>query len=157
MSTIHVKHVLAPTDFSEPAALALDYAAFLARTLDARLTILHVLGGDIEVDTLSAAIQPAAAELQEHRTDAAMVELDSWAGRVDDLDVDILLKRGTPSVEIVRTAEEEGCDLIVLGARGRSAFRHMLFGSTAERVVRKAARPVLTVPGSLPDDGAGDD
>jgi len=146
---VRFAHVLAPTDFSAPATLAVRHALELARRFDARITLLHVLGFDPDA-AISASVQPAMAEVLEDRARTAMLDLEAVAAHVHELDVEIVLTRGTPSVEIVRTAEDEGCDLLVIGAHGRSAFRHMLFGSTAERVVRKATCPVLVVPGGEP-------
>ncbi len=59
--------------------------------------------------------------------------------------VDRLIVRGVPFVEIIKTAKDLNADLIVIGTHGRTGIDHMLFGSTAEKVVRKAACPVLTV------------
>jgi nucleotide-binding universal stress UspA family protein len=146
---VQVRHVLVPTDFSDPAHRALRYGVALAQRFRARLTILHVLGFDPDA-AISASVQPALAEVLEDRARTAMHDLDALAADIVDIDVEILLLRGTPSVEIVRTTTDEGCDLVVLGAHGRSALRHMLFGSTAERVVRKAPCPVLVVPSSPP-------
>jgi nucleotide-binding universal stress UspA family protein len=73
--------------------------------------------------------------------------MDKWAteagGRVKD--VEKIVERGVPFVEIIRTAKEKKADLIVIGTHGRTGIDHMLFGSTAEKVVRKAPCPVLTV------------
>ena len=73
--------------------------------------------------------------------------MDKWAteaaGRVKD--VEKVVERGVPFVEIIRTAKEKNADLIVIGTHGRTGIDHMLFGSTAEKVVRKAHCPVLTV------------
>lgn len=146
---VRFTHVLAPTDFSPPATHAVRHALELARRFGARITLLHVLGFDPDA-AISASVQPAMAEVLEDRARTAMLDLEAVAAHVHDLDVEIVLTRGTPSVEIVRTVEDEGCDLLVIGAHGRSALRHMLFGSTAERVIRKAACPVLVVPGGEP-------
>jgi len=154
MGEIAIRRILASTDFSASSNLALDYAVELARAFGARLILLHVVEADFEAGALSYGLQPTLAEYVEKTKQVAMERLEAAASRVADLDVEILLKRGTASVEIVRTAIEDACDVIVIGTRGQSALRHMLFGSTAERVLRKATCPVLAVPGEIPE---GDD
>ncbi len=144
------RHVLAPTDFSEPSEAALLHAERLARAFGARLTILHVIEPDFEMGALSYGIQPDLARYVEKAEKVAMERLEAWASRVSDCDVEILLKRGTAFVEIVRTAREEQCDVIVIGTHGRSGLKHVIFGSTAERVVRRAECAVLTVRGEVP-------
>ena len=146
MTDVSFDHILVPTDFSVSAGHALGHAATLARAFDARLTLLHVLEPHFDEGALSYGIQPALAEYRERSEQAAMERLEEWGSRLQDLSYDILLKRGTPSLEIVRTVQEEGCDMIIMGSHGQTGFRHMLFGSTAERVVRRAPCPVLTVP-----------
>jgi nucleotide-binding universal stress UspA family protein len=78
---------------------------------------------------------------------SAWKEMDKWAaeetGRVKD--VEKLVERGVPFVEIIRTSRERNADMIIIGTHGRTGIDHMLFGSTAEKVVRKAPCPVLTV------------
>lgn len=147
------RHILAPTDFSEPSEAALVHAVSLAQAFDAQLTILHVIEPGFETGALSYGIQPDLAQYVEKAQDAASKQLDEWARKVSECDVEILLKRGTASVEIVRTAIEDACDVIVIGTHGRTGFRDLIFGSTAERVVRKAHCPVLTVR----DGGPGHD
>jgi nucleotide-binding universal stress UspA family protein len=149
------RHVLAPTDFSEPSAAALAYAVNLAEAFDAQLTILHVIEPDFETGALSYGIQPDLARYVEKAQKVAMDKLEAWAKRVSECDVEILLKRGTASVEIVRTAVEDECDVIVIGTHGRTGFRDLIFGSTAERVVRKAHCPVLTVRDDEPGHEEG--
>jgi nucleotide-binding universal stress UspA family protein len=78
---------------------------------------------------------------------SAMREMDKWYNEVVAMvkDVEKMVVRGVPFVEIIRTAKEKNADLIVIGTHGRTGIDHMLFGSTAEKVVRKASCPVLTV------------
>jgi nucleotide-binding universal stress UspA family protein len=78
---------------------------------------------------------------------SAWKEMDKWAAEVSSRVKDVvkMVVRGVPFVEIVRTAKEQNADMIVIGTHGRTGIDHMLFGSTAEKVVRKAHCPVLTV------------
>jgi nucleotide-binding universal stress UspA family protein len=78
---------------------------------------------------------------------SAAKEMERWgaeaAGKVKD--VEKMVVRGVPFVEIIRTAKDKNADMIVIGTHGRTGIDHMLFGSTAEKVVRKSHCPVLTV------------
>jgi nucleotide-binding universal stress UspA family protein len=141
-----MQHVLAAIDFSAHSERALEVAASLARAFHARLTLLHVIEPQFEMGALAYGIEPDLARYAERTERAALANLEAWARRVEDLDVQILLKRGTASLEIVNTATEDACDVIVIATHGQSSLRYMIFGSTAERVVRKARCPVLTVP-----------
>jgi nucleotide-binding universal stress UspA family protein len=78
---------------------------------------------------------------------SATKEMDKWAGEaaVKVKDVEKAVVRGVPFVEIIRTAKDKNADMIVIGTHGRTGIDHMLFGSTAEKVVRKSSCPVLTV------------
>jgi nucleotide-binding universal stress UspA family protein len=86
-------------------------------------------------------------DLVEDMQRSAGKEMDKWAAEVSAKvkDVEKLVVRGVPFVEIIKTAKEKDTDLIVIGTHGRTGIDHMLFGSTAEKVVRKAPCPVLTV------------
>ncbi len=89
----------------------------------------------------------SAGELIEDMQKSAWQEMDKWIAEVTKQvkDVEKMVVRGVPFVEIIQTAKERNADLIVIGTHGRTGIDHMLFGSTAEKVVRKAACPVLTV------------
>jgi nucleotide-binding universal stress UspA family protein len=78
---------------------------------------------------------------------SAWQEMDKWFAEVSQQvkDVEKAVVRGVPFVEIIRTAKDRSTDLIVIGTHGRTGIDHMLFGSTAEKVVRKSSCPVLTV------------
>jgi nucleotide-binding universal stress UspA family protein len=134
------KKILFPTDFSTASDAGLEMAASLARDTGATLVIVHVEeppaaygGGELyygmpepdntELLRMLYAVRPAdPAVLYEHR-----------------------LVSGDPAAEIVRLAETEGADMIVMGPHGRTGLRRLLMGSVAEAVVRRAACPVLTV------------
>lgn len=118
--------ILVATDFSDRATAALHVAVDYARRLHARLHVLHVLASEeYEVTRLLA---DAAAE----------------AG--PDVPVTIASTGGDPAEEIVRYARRHPIDLIVVGTHGRTGVSRLILGSVAERVVRTASCPVLTVP-----------
>ncbi len=143
---MQLKTILFPTDFSQGARAAMDHALSLATDYQAKLILLYVIQ-DISIAEWYIPSSLSVADLVEDMQKSAWSEMDKWgaeaAARVKD--VEKMVVRGVPFVEIVKTAKEKNADLIVIGTHGRSGIDHMLFGSTAEKVVRKAACPVLTV------------
>jgi nucleotide-binding universal stress UspA family protein len=148
MIEIQLRRILSATDFSTNAKLALEYACGLADKFQAELHILHVLPvivNQLVADPYAAYGLPADFEDRVRASaEKALSELPdpSWAGHPC---VVRELRRGSPFVEIVQYARENHMDLIVLGTHGRSGLTHMLLGSVAERVVRTAGCPVLTI------------
>jgi len=142
---VQIRRILHPTDFSPSSAYALGYAAALAREFGAKLYLLHVVedvARALYFDMLQA---PPIADIIGEIERQARKELDKILAEEKDLPVERLLRRGVPFGEIIRVAREVEADLIVMGTHGRSGFKHALFGSVAEKVVRKSPCPVLTV------------
>jgi nucleotide-binding universal stress UspA family protein len=139
------KRILCPVDFSTSSDDALRHALSLAEEAKARLTVLHVLEWFPEQGLREH--RPFNPELQHFLEDDARARLAkaipaearAWCEPVERV------RCGKPYREILRAAEEEGSDLVVLGVLGRGAANLMLFGSTTNRVVRQATCPVLTV------------
>ena len=144
---IRIKNVLVATDFSAPSAIALDYGRELARTYGARLHVLHVVE-DLRWRYATDMAPTALIGIQEDIEASARVRLD---GVLADEDRRQLRAHATvvtavaPSEAIVTYATAEAVDVIVMGTKGRSGLAHLLMGSVAERVVRLAPCPVLTV------------
>jgi len=144
---IALKDILVATDFGEPADAALTYGRELARTYGATLHVVHIvddvylrLGGDAYVAVLPD-LQRDAEVAAQGRLDALLVDNDP-----DPLPVKkVTLTSAAPATAIVEYARSNGIDLIVIGTHGRGAVAHLLMGSVAERVVRTAPCPVLTV------------
>jgi nucleotide-binding universal stress UspA family protein len=136
---IAMKKVLVPIDFAEASDAALIYARNLAKTFGADLHVMHVMEN---LFLRPMANNPMAIEagianrLAERITDDDRKNLHAIA---------VMRKSDTPAEEIVRYAEEEKVDLIVMGTHGRVKVAHLLMGSVAEKVVRTAPCPVLTV------------
>lgn len=137
--------IICPVDFSEGSDSALAYAAGLARKLGVELEVVHVY----QVPTLA---MPDGAVLASptylaNLTSRAQQELDASRARVADdrLQVTTTLLQGDPADAIVEHADRKGASLIVMGTHGRTGLVRMLLGSVAERVVRTARVPVLTV------------
>ncbi|HEX9020327.1 MAG TPA: universal stress protein [Nitrospirota bacterium] len=143
---MQIRIILFPTDFSNGARAAMDHAVTLAKNYSAKLILLYVIQ-DISIAEWYIPSSISVPDLVEDMQKSAWKEMDKWTAEVaaQVKDVETLVVRGVPFVEIIRTAKEKNADLIVIGTHGRTGIDHMLFGSTAEKVVRKAHCPVLTV------------
>jgi nucleotide-binding universal stress UspA family protein len=143
---MQIKNILFPTDFSQGARAAMDYALSLARDYKANLVLLYVIQ-DISIAEWYIPSSLSVSDLVEDMQKSAWKEMDKWAAEASAQvkDVEKMVVRGVPFVEIIKIAKEKNSDLIVIGTHGRTGIDHMLFGSTAEKVVRKAPCPVLTV------------
>ena len=143
-----VKSILFPTDFSEGALSALPHAADLARNCGAKLYMLHVV---YDIATASGMYVPHVSvdEMYKELEKGALKELQTFGleERKSIKDVEYSVLRGVPYEEILTFAREKGVDMIVIGTHGRKGLDRFLFGSTAEKVVRYAQCPVLTVRG----------
>lgn len=144
---ISLKRILLPTDFSDYSQQAEAYACAFAEQFAAELHLLHVLQDLVAmVPEPGLAFPPPGDYMQELKESAerALAQLPdpSWA---EGKTVVRETRQGPPFVEIVRYAKEQDIDLIVMGTHGRSGLAHVLLGSVAEKVVRKAPCPVLTV------------
>lgn len=137
------QRILVATDFSECSRHAVDVAADLAQTLRAELKIVHVWQITPAV-TLGLEVAPDLLATTEN---AARAELAAEAARVKARlpSVGAVLRNGSPWGEILHVADEERCDLIVMGTHGRSGLSRALVGSVAGHVVRASAVPVMTV------------
>jgi len=143
---MQIKTILFPTDFSQGARAAMDYALSLANDYQARLVLLYVIQ-DISIAEWYIPSSLSVTDLVEEMEKSAKAEIDKWASEAAAKvkSVEKIVIRGVPFVEIIRTAKEKSVDMIVIGTHGRTGIDHMLFGSTAEKVVRKSPCPVLTV------------
>ncbi|MFO0928371.1 MAG: universal stress protein [Gemmataceae bacterium] len=140
-----IRRILHPTDFSEAAASAFALACSLARDHHAEVLLLHVLPAPVAWGEVVARRQADGYE-QELREEY-LRPMQRSAG---DVCAEPLLDEGDPVDVIIRTACEQGCDLIVMGTHGRSGLSRLLMGSVAERVLRRAPCPVLTVRLPIP-------
>jgi len=125
-----IRKILCPIDFSEFSESVLAYAAAFAKLFASEVTVLHVLG--------TAA--PAGQSIAD--------ELNLWLAPLSSTGVPLhtRIAEGNTAAEIVRHAAEHDVDLVVMGTHGRSGFDRLALGSVAEKVLRKATCPVLTVP-----------
>ena len=143
---IRWKRILCPVDFSAPSREALAAAGSLARQFGASLTMLHVV--QLPVYPIPNGLVVDTSYVSDDLLAQARKELEQWRRDLDprgELAIEVETVTGAPFVEIVRRARDGKFDLVVMSTHGRTGLRHMLMGSVAERVVRKAPCPVLTL------------
>lgn len=145
---MEIRSILLPTDFSECARHALPAATSLARLTRARIICLHVIEPVVPTVGWTPIAEPLpVADISGQLEDSATRELprlsncDECAG----LDVEEVIVHGDAATEIVRVAKEREVDLIVISSHGRTGLGRIIFGSTAEMVMRHAHCPVLVV------------
>ena len=146
-----LRKILAPIDFSRCSLAGAMYAALLAKTFDAKLSLLHVFAGVMPPAAGKAQSRASrkinAIDLENARLDMeAFTELDF----VRDAKRDIEICGGDAVDEICRKASDSDVHLVVISTHGRSGLNRMLLGSVAEHVLRCAECPVMVVPSHLP-------
>lgn len=145
-----ITSILCPVDLSDSGRGPLDYALFLARGTGARVEVLHVwdlpvvVSPDLIIWTESAS-GATLADLVKMRAEAAMRHFLAPLPEADRALLAVHLEPGSPAIAIVERAASAGHDLVVMGTHGRSGVSRLFLGSVAERVVRHAPCPVLTV------------
>jgi nucleotide-binding universal stress UspA family protein len=144
---IALKNILVPTDFGPPSAQALEYGRHFARQFGARLHVLHsvenvMVPGGAEVPV--AAVQQVEQGLESVAA-RQMAEAVTSDDRATLQVVTVVRSARAAAIDIIEYARDQAIDLIVMGTHGRGALQHLLMGSVAERVVRTAPCPVLTV------------
>jgi nucleotide-binding universal stress UspA family protein len=142
-STNMFRHILVPTDFSEPASRALEFAISLASKFDSKLTLLHASWLPPSAYATAAGIYWPTDELER----AAKKELETLMPKVIERcrGAQGIVLMGEPSLTILDVAKERSCDLIVMGTHGRRGLARVFLGSVAEKVVRLSPIPVLIV------------
>lgn len=146
---VSMQRILMATDFSTSSGEALTYAIHLVRALEADLYLLHVFvqPSYSDIGISSRSVWPVIHKWIQDLRDAESKRLAALTEEVrrEGVTVHPLFKEGTPFLEILKTAEALPANLMVLGTHGRTGLAHALLGSVAERVVREASCPVLTV------------
>ncbi len=147
---IRMKNIVVPTDFSEFSRLALDYAITIAQTFKATIFLIHVTP-EKELDSIrqiSPYLEPGKIEeLLKGRESEDRKQLNEFIPpeKKEGIKTEAIHRVGTPFLEIIKVAKEKEADLIVMATHGRSGLSHILFGSVAEKVVRKSTCPVLSI------------
>jgi nucleotide-binding universal stress UspA family protein len=139
-----IRTILHPTDFSDYSDNAFRLACSLARDYGARLIVLHVLERPVLIYTGVMTAPPPPPPSPEERQ-AVQEQLHRIKPQDPAIRVEHLLEEGDPATAILQVAQERQGDLIVIGTHGRTGLGRLLMGSVAEKVVRKAPCPVLTV------------
>lgn len=150
--SLTIRRVLAPTDFSAGSRKALEYAINLAEQLGAALTVLHV-GDHVEHDvTMLSPRRDIYHKVREEQQKIRQAKLQELIAELraahPQVAVEARVTSGAPHEVICNTADEIEANMIVMGTSGLTGLSHFLIGSTAERVVRVARVPVLTVRAS---------
>jgi len=138
--------ILIAIDFSENSNYAFEYALTLARQFNAELTLMHVINEPVDLrgfyvphisfEQLEKEIEAGAVSMMEKFCQERLANFTGYQTAIIT---------GIPYEEIIRKSLEIGASLIVLGTHGRTGLDHIIFGSTAERVVRGSTCPVLTI------------
>jgi len=147
-----LKRILFPTDFSDFSAKVLPYAASLSREFDATLVLFHAAEPTLPLPELMPdnTIAEVNVEVVEH----ARESMKHMGEELDSVKTEVVARIGLPHRNISELVQERNIDLVVMPTHGRSGIAHLLFGSVAEKVVRLARCPVLTIrPGG--DIGPG--
>ncbi len=143
MSTLNAKHILAPLDFSDPSIKSLDAAVDLAKTYQGKVLVAYVA----EPAPFAPDLTTPADGYEKKITEQASKRLEEICQShiADGVETSYKICFGHPYEEITKLADTEKVDLIVMATHGHSGIRHMLLGSTTEKVVRTANCPVLTM------------
>jgi len=140
---IDIKKIIVPTDFSDSSRNAIKYASSFAKKFKASISLIYVIepivigldGGSIPILTDISTKEKLEDELK------VICKEDISPSVKTAINVNI----GKPFIEIIEFAEKEDADLIIIATHGHTGIEHLLFGSTAEKVVRKASCPVLSI------------
>lgn len=141
---MQIRRILALTDFSEPAKQAIAYAFKLAQTFEAKLILLHVVE---PLDSPMRSDSHLVMTRRDYLERLAHHKLAQMLPEAQDAKVEVTRRVvvGLPYRTIVEVATKEQADLLVMATHGRTGLSHLVMGSVAERVVRTAPCPVLTI------------
>ncbi len=139
-----IKKILIPIDFSDYSLNALEYAKLLAEKFNAEIILLNIVEPVVfTADLTMGQVIPSIENELYQKSEEKVKELVD--GLKDKFNVRGVVKVGKSHVEIIEFAKNEGVDLIIIGSHGHTAVEQFLFGSTAEKVIRKATCPVLII------------
>jgi nucleotide-binding universal stress UspA family protein len=136
------RRVLVPTDFSPDAERALELARALVAKTGGKLVVMHSY--DLPA-LLTGGAAIGQASLEKALQDAGRERLAELRASLSGVDAETVLEQGRPDMATLDTAERTKAELVVMGTRGRTGLAHVVLGSTAERVIRRAHPPVITV------------
>lgn len=141
------KRIVCPTDFSEPACKAIKAAGEMAEQFSAELILVHVVGPVPVLETPTGLAGFDVAAYQQELSESAKASLQSRLEKhvPPTVKARAIVVHGEAAHEIARVSKEEGADLIVLSTHGESGWRHRIFGSVPDKVIRLAECPVLMI------------
>jgi nucleotide-binding universal stress UspA family protein len=147
MSLLPIHKIVCPTDFSDPSYEGVKVAAELAEKLESELILVNVIS---PVPVMSGSAAPTGFHIP-----SVMNEMRSWAEKAISILITEKISKtvqsrsiviqGNPAEEIVRLADKENADMIIIATHGESGWKRFLFGSVTEKVIRMTSCPVLTV------------
>lgn len=144
-----IKKILCPVDFSEPSYQALEVAGKLASSFSAELCVIHVVTENINLDGLVNILSLDVKSIRQRFLEKYKGKLEKVIEEKVSMNVQVepIVFEGIPAYDIVKIAELENPDVIVMATHGQRGWRHLVFGSVAEKVVRLTKYPVLTING----------
>ncbi|MGH8637758.1 MAG: universal stress protein [Burkholderiales bacterium] len=142
-----IARILLPTDFSQSSEWAIEYASSLAASLGARVHLIHVIEDQFSHPGPYEFYVPESPERRERAYQRARTNLLSIVDRLAEVKIPgtAEVRSGTAVDGIVSAAVDYGADLIVMSTHGRTGLQHLLMGSVAEQVIRRARCPVFAV------------
>jgi nucleotide-binding universal stress UspA family protein len=148
---MNIQKILIPFDFSEYSEKACNWAVGMAEKWQARVLLLHIVQRPTYPPVLMGS-HFNAADFESGLRAEAETRVQEFAAKIQrgGVSIDAKVIMGEPSWDICKVAEEEHCDLVIMGSHGRTGLGHVLLGSVAERVVRLSPCPVLVVGKNAP-------
>jgi nucleotide-binding universal stress UspA family protein len=143
---MEIKTILVPTDFSERSNAAIETALLMAEQVGAKIIFLHSLEWPDHPDEMTPMADAGYAFMKDW-ANAFLTDLVHQAGS-EGLEASAEVVDGVPFLEIIQSAEKHAADLIIMGTHGRTGLQHLMLGSQAERVLRQAPCPVMTIKSS---------
>jgi nucleotide-binding universal stress UspA family protein len=137
------KNILVPYDFTSFGVIAFEKAVEIAEKFDSKITLLTVVGNDIDTSGMDLARAQEAHDDEENKTKENLNKIKD-SNKLDNVDISVRIIHDPSVIEgILAFAENQKIDLIVMGSHGRSGFKKLVLGSVASGVVTKASCPVL--------------
>jgi nucleotide-binding universal stress UspA family protein len=150
---IEIRRILCPVDFSDHSRRALDHAVAIARWYESTVTVLYVFSPAPVADVGPGPVAFEPIVLTDIDRGQLLSDVKAFADTESaaDVRIDAVVREGNAAGEILEHATSMKADLLIIGTHGRSGFERLLLGSVAEKVLRRATCPVMTIPRRLPD------
>jgi len=133
------KNILVMTDFSKDSDNAVKSACIMAKHLDAKLHILHVIHDESRISTyISSKVYESIRKRIDEETEELFEKMDERIPEIVGVDYKKILRRGVPSEECLLEVDKGNYDLVVIGSHGRSGLKKFVMGSTAEKILKRS-------------------